>query len=396
MTSRSGHQPGHTTHLLGRLVLLCTYIILVVGIFSLGSALPEIHQAFAGQPNASRNTELVGAAAGFGFAITSLALGRSVARFGYRRILVGSLFVFSVVGTGAALFHNLYIIVFSRVIVGAATALIVNSSLVAIGTIIPESDRKRFFGLQTFLGSLAGVVLYPVSGMLGGLDWRLPFALDLLGLALIPMALTLPTAAAAPDDGVRNVSRIGRLGPRLTVTAVLLGIVMFILSAFGSLYLADKGVHSPLLLSFPATTSVIGSMIGALAYIALQKRLGLNGALVTALVAVALGLLFAALSAGVASLCAAFLLAGMGTAIFSPSLNEAAIRAAPADPSRTLGVANGVFYGSLIVFPLIVTAMLRIFGGPSGVILCFATCAFVLAILFAARPWEAARALDGV
>lgn len=63
-------------------------------------------------------------------------------------------------------------------------------------------------------------------------------------------------------------------------------------------------------------------------------------------------------------------------------------------PSRTLGVANGVFYGSLIVFPPIVTAMLRIFGGPSGVILCFATCALALAILFVARPWEAARALD--
>lgn len=390
MTSRVGHESGHPAHFLGRLVLSCTYIILVVGIFSLGSALPEIHQAFAGQPDAARNTELVGAAAGFGFAITSLALGRSVARFGYRPILIASLFVFAVVGTGAALFHNLYIIVLSRVIVGAATALIVNSSLVAIGAIIPEADRKRFFGLQTFLGSLAGVVLYPVSGMLGGLDWRLPFALDLLGLALIPMAWTLPTAAVAPDDGARRASKIGRLGPRLTLAAVLMGIVMFILSAFGSLYLADKGIHSALLLSFPATTSVIGSMLGALGFIALQKRLGLNGALVTALVAVALGLLFAALSGGVASLCAAFLLAGMGTAIFSPSLNEAAIRAAPNDPSRTLGVANGVFYGSLIVFPLIVSAMLRVFGGPNGVILCFATCALALAILFATRPWAAA------
>jgi len=255
-------------------------------------------------------------------------------------------------------------------------------------------DRKRFFGLQTFLGSLAGVVLYPVCGMLAGLDWRLPFTLDLLGLALIPMALTLPAAAIVIAEQPGKASRIGRLGPRLTLTAVLLGVVMFILSAFGSLYLAGKGVHSALLLSFPATTSAIGSMMGALGYIALQKRLGLNGALVTALLAVALGLLLAALSAGVVSLSAPFLLAGVGTAIFSPSLNEAAIRAAPADPGRTLGVANGLFYGSLIVFPLVVTAMLRIFGGPSGVILCFATSALVLAILFAARPWEAAPALD--
>jgi predicted MFS family arabinose efflux permease len=395
MTTRAAYQPRHAPRLFGRIVLLCTYVILVIGIFSLGSALPEIHQAFIGQPNAARDTQLVGAAAGFGFAVTSLAIGRSVARLGYRPVLVAALLVFSIAGTGAVLFHDLPLIVFSRAIVGAATALIVNASLVAIGAIIPEADRKRFFGLQTFLGSLAGVALYPISGMLAGLDWRLPFTLDLLGLVLIPMALTLPAATVIAEEQPRKSSTIGRLGSRLTLTAVLLGVVMFILSAFGSLYLAGKGVHSALLLSFPATTSAIGSMMGALGYIALQKRLGLNGALVTALFAVAFGLSFAALSAGVLSLSAAFLLAGMGTAVFSPSLNEAAIRAAPGDPGRTLGVANGLFYGSLIVFPLIVTAMLRICGGPSRVILCFALSALVLAILFAMRPWQAEPGLDG-
>jgi MFS family permease len=271
--------------------------------------------------------------------------------------------------------------------------LIVNSSLVATGATIPAADRKRFFGLQTFLGSVAAVVLYPVSGMLAGLNWRLPFTLDLLGFALLPLAWTLPRAVAA-EDAPRKLSKLGRLGPRLTVTAVLLGIVMFILSAFGSLYLAEKGVHNALLLSFPATTSAIGSMLGALGYIALQKRLGLNGALVAALLAVALGMLLAAVSGGVVSLAAGFFLGGMGTSIFSPSLNEAAIRAAPGDPTRTLGVANGLFYGSLIVFPFVVATMLRIFGGPAGVILCFATGALALAILFAARPWETAAALD--
>lgn len=391
MTTRVSDQSPRSS-LLGRLALLCTYIILVIGIFSLGSALPEIQQAFTAQPNASRNTQLVGAAAGFGFALTSLALGRSVARFGYRRVLILSLLVFAVVGTGAALFHDLDVIVLSRLIVGAATALIVNSSLVAVGAIIPEADRKRFFGVQVFLGSLAGVVLYPVSGVLAGLDWRLPFALDLLGLVLLPLAWTLPNAAAG-DREPRASSKLGRLGPRLTLTAVLLGVVMFILSAFGSLYLAGKGVHSALLLSLPATASAIGSMMGALSYIVLQKRLGLNGALVAALLAVALGLLFAALSSGVVSLSAAFLVGGVGTSIFSPSLNEAAIRAAPADPSRTLGVANGLFYGSLIVFPFAVTTMLRLFGGPSGVILCFAMSALILAILFAARPWETAAVI---
>lgn len=377
------------SHVLGRLVLLCTYVILVVGIFSLGSALPEIHRAFVGQPDASRNTQLVGAAAGFGFALTSLSLGRLVARFGYRRVLMASLVVFSVAGTGAALFHDLPIIILSRAIVGAATALIVNSSLVAVGATIPAADRKRFFGLQTLLGSIAAVAVYPLCGILAGVDWRLPFTLDLLGLALLPMAWTLPRGVTG-GDGPRRPSKIGRLGPRLAVVTVLLGIVMFILSAFGSLYLAEQGIHSPLLLSFPSTASAIGSMMGALGYIALQRRIGLNGALVAALLAVATGLLLAGLSAGVGYLSAAFLLAGIGTAIFSPSLNEAAIHAAPGDPGKTLGMAIGLFYGSLIVFPLIVAPMVRIVGGTDRVILCFAVGALIFAVLFAVRPWEAA------
>lgn len=382
-------QDRRPIHLLGRLALLCTYVILVIGIFSLGPALPEIHHAFIGNPHSSRNTQLVGASAGFGFALASLTLGSTVARFGCRRVLMTSLLVFSVAGTGAAVLHDLPSIIFSRTIVGVATALIVNSSLVAVSATIPEAQRKRFFGLQTLLGSIAAIALYPITGVLGGLDWRLPFTLDLFGVLLVPMVWTLPRNL----DQVRKAlkpAKAGRLGPRLIMVTVLFGIVMFILSAFGSIYLAEKGIHNPLLLSFPSTASAIGSTLGALGYIGLQRRLGLNGALVAALSMVAVGLLVASFSSGVTTVSVAFLLAGIGTAIFSPSLNEAAIRAAPIDPSKTLGIAIGLFYGSLIVFPFIVAPIKTIAGGTGGVILCFATAALLFAIFFVARPWEPA------
>jgi MFS family permease len=368
----------------GQVALICANTLLFVGIFSLGPALPKIEAAFASDPGASHEIQIVGSIAGLTFAVTSLVVGRSVERYGYRRILIWSLLLFSVVGMLGAVFTSMPALIVTRAVVGFASALIVNASLIGIGRISSTSRRARILGVQGLLTSCAAVVLFPLSGVLSGIDWRLPLLLSLVGLIVIPMARTLPQVTTL-QTGVETPAKLGRIGFALPFAIILVGSSLFIGTAFGSLYLAKLGIRSAVLLSFPSTCHAIGTVIGSCAYIVLNSRYRINGIFIVALGAVAAGLTLAGSSTGVLMYTVGSLCVGFGVGIFIPNLNAAAIAASPSNPSRTLGVVNGLFFGSVIVFPLVVAPLANTNIGPGEVIHGFGLMALIAIFMFILR-----------
>jgi predicted MFS family arabinose efflux permease len=368
----------------GRIAILCSNIIIFIGLFSLGPALPPIQARFSFDPHAFLETELVGSVAGFAFALTSLEIGKVVERFGYRPVLLGSLALFSIAGVIGTAFVSMPVIILSRVVVGFACALIVNASLVALGMLFPEAQRTRILGLQAVIGGVVGIGLYPLVGILGGIDWRLPFMLHLSALVLIPMVLTLPRGTGQKNHEI-VAGKLGPLGSVLILAIILVGASMFIISAFGSLYLSKLGVRNAMLLSLPSTACAIGSMLGSSVYIVLHGRLGISGSFMTSLFAIAFGLALEATSTGVVLFTFGIFCAGVGVGMFAPNINAAAILAAPSNPSRTLGLANGLLYGSMIVFPLVATPLSIATGGLGHVILSFAVLTMASALAFVPR-----------
>ena len=190
-------------NLLGRITLLASGVPAILGLFAFGVVLPSVAREFHAVPHAELLSQLVGGVVGLAFAIASPIMGGLIGRFGYRIVYFWSVLVFSLAGLSVMLLDNLYLILGTRIVLGAAVA----GALVAAATgmsILPAQQRARLFGLQTMVGGGLGLLSYIVVARLAEFGWRAPFALHVLGFALLPFILMLPKTGGAAGTGAHH------------------------------------------------------------------------------------------------------------------------------------------------------------------------------------------------
>lgn len=119
--------------------------------------------------------------------LTGAALGD---RFGRRRMFTAGLLLFSVASAAAALAPNLSTLVAARAVQGAGGALIVPLSLTLLSAAVPTGRRNAALGIWGALGGLAVALGPLVGGaVVQGVSWQFIFWLNVpLGLALVPLA----------------------------------------------------------------------------------------------------------------------------------------------------------------------------------------------------------------
>ena len=144
----------------GRIALMTTSVHLSIGLFSVSPALPAIQAAAHLGRDTLISAPLVGIIAGLSYAVTSVLCGRTIKRLGYRPTLLWALVVSMIAGLSCAAWPDLHFIFFMRVIVGSAVAFVVNASLFAVGTVLPERDQARVLGVMAVFGSLAGIMAF--------------------------------------------------------------------------------------------------------------------------------------------------------------------------------------------------------------------------------------------
>jgi MFS family permease len=356
--------PSKAIGFLPQLSLTGSNILVFIGLFSISPNLPAINKHFIDEPGADILTQMVGATSGFTFAIGCLLVGRIINYFGDRRVYLVSALLFGVVGASAALMDNLYWIIASRALVGLASAGIVNGALVAIGRILPPSEQTRVLGLQALIASVIAIFAFPAIGQLSSIDWRLPFLVHLFAIVFMPSILALPAARTARDNA--EISEVAPkaqgVGALILLTTVFVGMVLFISSFFGPLFLATIGI-----------------------YILIMKKVSISGAFVLALGAMAVGLAIAGLSPSFWAVVGGTLVTGIGCGVFSPNINAAAIHASPRNPGPTLGFVNALLYGAMILFPVIATPLATLLDGPRVVIIAYGVLAATFAGLFCLR-----------
>ena len=197
-------------NVLGQATLLASGAPAILGLYALGPVLPTIARAFPGLRDAELLSQLVGGLVGLAFAVASPMVAGLVRRFGYRAVYFWSTLVFSLAGLAVLGLDNLYLVLLTRVVLGAALAGVLVAAVTGLST-LPRAQRTRLFGLQTMVGGTLGLVSYFVVAKLADAGWRTPFALHGLGLLLLPFILMLPKAqASAPAGGQPRPGRARR------------------------------------------------------------------------------------------------------------------------------------------------------------------------------------------
>jgi hypothetical protein len=395
MTDTVRHDGGRDLSTIGFLAIgamTASSMVLFIGLFSLAPALPAIREHFSATSHADLLTQLIGAASGLSFAIACLVTGPVIARYGFRNVYLTSLLVAALAGAAGGVMPSLGAIFFTRVIVGIACAGTINAALVAIGRILTPSAQAQVLGLQGIVGAVCAVIGFAVVAQLAAVDWRLPFAVHLIVLGLLPFVVALPSAP------IRPVSKIATLPARwpsgsVMAVASFVGMVAFIATMASPLLLADLGIRDPIVFALPPTVASVGSAIGAAVYVVLRPRLRLAGAFGLALAAMAVGLGLQGLSNSAFGVVAGAGISMMGGGMFTPNMNAAAIARSPDNPGPALGLLNALLYGSMILFPLIVEPLSALLGDVYKVLLAYAALAASFALYFGIGRYRERRAI---
>ena len=357
-----------------------------LGLFSPGLVLPQIERSFAGTPHVELLVQLIGAIASFSFAVGAPFAGALIGRLGCRRVILPSLILFAIAGTAPALLDDLWAILATRIILGLSLSGIFTGGLAGIGA-LPADARARAFGLYAMVGGATAILLFPIVGLLARSGWHLPFVVHLLALGVVPLVALLPDAlgrvmhragpaGSTPTRGMAGPAMIG-----LLIMAAVTGMSMFIGPMYAPLYLSSLGISDTRLLAIPVTLGSIASVFASGGYGALHRRLGIAGVSTAGMFIMAVALAVAGSTGVIPLFTVAIIVHSATIAVIAPHISATALALSPAGRgSQAMGLANGVMFGSQLLFPF-VASWLRAEAGVTGVFLAFAGASLLIGVV---------------
>src|SRR3954451_13822744 len=203
------------------LVLLLSSCLAVLGAVLLAPVLPAIQDAFESTPGVEALAPVVLTAPALVIGLTAPFAGRIVDRLGRKRLLVGALVVYAVVGTAPLWLPSLQLIVLSRVLVGLTEAAIMTCCTTLLADYFHGSKRDKYFSLQAVFTTIAATVFFGIGGALGAQNWRTPFWLYAVSLPLAVAAARLVWQPARRAQASARTEKLVPLPWRTLRTPVL-------------------------------------------------------------------------------------------------------------------------------------------------------------------------------
>jgi MFS family permease len=364
-------------------------ILLAVAYGALLPVLPQMEAVLAHGPRDQFLIKQLFGVIGLSIAISAPIAGYFIDRFGSRPILLVACSVYCLAGTAGLVIDSVPLLVFSRFLVGAAAAAIDTTSVAIINKRLGGNPRAKWNGLHVSVSLLCSIILSPLVGSLAGrFGWRTPFALYVLALPLLLVALRLRDQFPPHDVAVtsRQQPRWWQWFPvEYLAVAVLAGIMLYLPVIYGPFLLRERGISSPVSISLVLMgTSVFGAVMAAL-YGPCKRILSTNGAFVFSFTVVCVGTLIAGFSPGQTGPVAGLLVTGIGIAWVTPNLLLAvAERVEDGRQGRAAGVVRTMHEVAAPACIVLIEPVTKRYGA-AGAMVGAAVLAFVLAAIFIFR-----------
>jgi DHA1 family inner membrane transport protein len=194
--------------------------------------------------------------------LVALGTGLVSTRIGLRDLLAAGLSVLCLGSIVSAVAPHLGVLIAAQILIGIGVGVAYTAGVAAAAEWSSPNERSRTLSLALLGPPLAWVVGMPMSGLVGGVSWRLawivvPLAISLV--ALVVVALRCPTAPASARADVRAV--VGEPG----VTRWSLGELCAYSAWTGTLVFAGALFVESYDLSVLATGAILG--FAALIYV---------------------------------------------------------------------------------------------------------------------------------
>ncbi|MBD2517609.1 MFS transporter [Nostoc sp. FACHB-973] len=369
-------------------IVCAVSLIGVIGVSSVTPAFPKLVKEL------NINPQDLGLLITF-FTLPSLVLGPIIGifadRWGRKRIIVPSLFLFGFAGTACAFARDFNLLLWLRLLQGIGAAPLLSLSITLIGDLYTGERRTQAMGYSASVSSV-GTATYPIiGGTLATMGWYYPFMLPILA---IPLGLLVLLGLKNPEpQGDRNLKQYLRNAVKVLKNRQLFG--LFIASAANFVFLYGAYVtYLPQLINdtFKAPPTIIGLLLSSVSIsitIAasqlgrLARRFPPANLISASYVFYALAMLIIPFVPNLWLLLIPSIIFGIGLGIGFPSIQTLLADLAPKEYLATIISVNGTFFGlGQTLGPLLMGYAFG-FGGISSVY--YAATGFAVVIFFVFR-----------
>lgn len=371
-TGAGSQQSASTRH---GMILLLAAVMPPMAIISLVPVLPLLMREFSGVNGSEYLVPVAITVPALCVALFSPVAGWISDSVGRKNFLLVALLVYAAIGVMPYFLTNLMHIIWARIGLGVAEAVIMTLASALIGDYFKGRDRERWIGHQFAVVSLSAIVLIALGGILGEvLGSRGPFLLYLLAL---PVALLVALVLFEPDQASHEVSQsdvalpLGRIFP-LLLTTLFVGIAFYtIIVNLGEILGLSTEVSPGQIGAIGAGTN-LGVAVGTILF---RRFPGASGAMLmlAGLSLCSLGYLGAGLSASLWMTSGAVVIACLGFGMLLPTQLTWMLQILPTNVrGRGTGLWTGVFFFGQFVAPILTATLQSQLGGLAVVLLLFA------------------------
>lgn len=136
-----------------------------------------------------------------GVVLLAPVAGKIIDRFGSYVALSIGLFLYGSIGIAAIWMSGQVMIFADRILLGGATAIVMAASTGLLAEFFQGEKRLKMIALQGMSVEIGGIIFLSIGGILGGIGWRWPFFLYLMGwIACILLFLFVPLHKKAQNQ----------------------------------------------------------------------------------------------------------------------------------------------------------------------------------------------------
>jgi MFS family permease len=328
------------------------------------------------------------------FGITTFAMlfgaplgGFLVARVGMKRLLLGASLLFAFGGSSGYFLSSLPLLLVSRMCVGVSAACIQVMALTLVNTKLSGVDRARWMGLHIAIATLCSLVIFPMSGFLGNMSWRLPFLEHLFGLVVFAAILVSPVTdvpkAPEPVAGAQQDQSIWKWMPWHYIFLTLFtGAITFLPTIYSPFLLRERFALQPEGIGLFMTFSALVGGLSAFFYGRAMRYLSVHGAFLVSFGCAAVGMLIAAFAPSLPVMVGGFMIYGAGNAWFVPNfMTSIGIKVLPHQQARAAGLVKMGQFGSTPFCLLVVEPYAHKFGPVTGMLLSCGMASFIFLLI---------------
>ena len=204
------------------LIAACTSLIAVVASVS-GL---NVAQADLAKELGASQTDLLWIINGYTIALAALLMpiGAIGDRWGRKKVLVTGLIIFTLANLAASMADGVTWLLASRIVAGAAAAMIMPATLSVITSSFPASERDRAIGIWAGFAGAGGILgLVGSAFVIDNLTWPWVFAMPVV-LAVAGLLLTLAFVPHSREHSEYPFDTLGSILSAVGLGAIVLGI----------------------------------------------------------------------------------------------------------------------------------------------------------------------------